>query len=279
MTAKTTPIRIRNGDREYLVGKQVAGNPSYQLYTCSQEGLSTGYLLQIAKDTAANPAIDRMMYILRLLKKRSDELEEEYSKVKKDPKDCLNYDFGFSHIIDSFLSLDQGGRKVNILSFRNISDVTQLVPLSNVRKSGLRIDLRTSVWLMGKYLKLLTLVHDQNIAIRYITDTNLLMERDLHYVMVFDWTRAQIFQNVITSDDRIHDISQAARAIIHALGGDWITGSIPDVEDDIFLSYTDYLLRLARGGESKALRAHGTFYEIADTIWKREFYPFTVKPL
>jgi len=38
-------------------------------------------------------------------------------------------------------------------------------------------------------------------------------------------------------------------------------------------------LRLESGIIGKAKKAHEDFYQLVDSLWKREFYPFTTKPL
>jgi hypothetical protein len=271
---------IQNGSQIYQVGKPVAENDKYHLYLCTQKETGRQCLLQIVTATEHNGDLDRAAYILRELKRHADELEEEYAKVKTDQKDLLNYDLGFPELVDSFVCQEQGGRRVNILAFKNVENVGRMVPLSNITtKDQLCVDLRTSVWIMGKLLKLLVLAHSERISAGLVTSENILIEPDQHYVLIFDWSKARTYPDAVPLETRCSEISQAAKAIITVLGGDSETGVFPDDSDEIFDRYTDHLLRLALGSESNAERAHAKFYELTDALWKREFYPFTTKPL
>ncbi len=270
---------IGNGSSLYRVGKPVADAGVYRLYLCTQEESGRQCLLQIASDTTNNSRLDRAAYVLSELKRRSDEIEREYTLVKTDPKDQLNYDLGFPELLDTFPCAKQGGRRVNILAFRNVSEIGTMIPLGNIIRDRLRPDFRTSVWIMGKLLKLLTFAHSEGISVHKMTGSTILIEKDAHYVLIFDWSEATIHQDGVPLEMRRTDIAQAASAVVSVLGGDLTTGSFPDDDSPRYRPYTDFLIRLARGNESKANRAHAKFYELADSFWKPEYYTFTVKNL
>lgn len=267
---------IVNDPNKYRVIKEVARSKYYHLYLCTQEETKRQCLLQIASLAEHNGKIQRAAYILQELERHADKLEAEYENVKTDPNVLLNYKLGFPELVDSFISQEQGGRQINILAFRNMEDVGDMVPLANITaKDYLRVDLRTSAWIMGKALKMLAFAHVQGISVNLMTSKNILINPEQHYVVIFDWTAAQINETV-SRDIQRREISQAARAVIIALGGDLETGFFPE---DGGKEYADYLLQMARGNVSDAKKAHETFYEIVDKTWKREFYSFTVEPL
>ncbi len=273
-------MKIANNSKIYQVGEKVAEAGSYRLFLCIQEETGRQCLLQIATSIGNNSELDRGAYILGELKRCSDETEEEYAKVRKDPKSKLNYHVGFPELVDSFICNDQEGRRVNIFAFRSVTNVSNMIPLTYItEKYHLRIDLRTSGWIMGKALKIIDFAHSNGIAIKSTAGNNILIEKDNHYVLIFDWTDAQMYPGEILIDVRTNDISQAAKAVITVLGGDWKKGIVPNDGEDAYPQYVNFLLRLARGSESNAQRAHANFYEIVDVFWKREFYPFTTKPL
>ncbi len=268
------------GLNAYDVHKIVADAKKYRLHLCAQKASGRQCLLQIASAVEFNGELDRVAFILQELKRRSDELEEEYAQVKEDSNVMLNYEIAFPELVDSFICDEQGGRRVNVLAFRNVEDVSKMVPLSNItKKDRLRIDLRTSAWIMGKTLKFLTFAHGAGISVGLVTGNNILIEPDQHYVLIFDWSFAQMHIDKVPSDLRCQDISQAAKAVITAFGGDLETGYFPGVDDEDFHRHTDYLVQLAHGRETRAEKAHENFYKIVDSLWKREFYPFTVHPL
>jgi hypothetical protein len=274
-------MNIENGSCLYQVGEKAAEAEKYRLFLCKAEQTGQPCLLQVAVTAAQNGELDRNAYILGELKSYSDKLEEEYAKVKKDPKVLLNYHLGFPELVDSFISKDQGGRRINILAFRNVENISKLVPLINLtQRDRLRLDLRTSVWILGKLLKMLVFTQSGGYSVN-AAGNNILIEPEPNrrYVIVFDWSDSVIYSGPVPMERRCEEISQAAQSVIIALGGDFETGVIPDDGEEAFARYTDHLLRLARGSESNAERAHAMFYDLADSLWTRGFYPFTTKPL
>lgn len=270
-------IKIGNSAHFYQVGKKVAETGNYRLYLCRQDGTGRQYLLQIATSVEHNGGLDRTAYVLRELKHRADELEVEYARVKTDPKVMLNYDLGFPELVDSFVCQEQGGRRINVLAFRNVEDVSRLVPLVNITdKDRLRVDLRTSAWIMGKLLKLLVFAHNEGIAVGLLNGNNVVIEPDEHYVVIFDWSAAQTYSEEVPGEVQRQEISRAAQAVVVVLGGDLKTGIFPDDGDK---AYTDHIMRLVRGDRGDTERAHKEFYELIDGLWERKYYPFTTEPL
>lgn len=268
---------ITNGLNNYRVIKKVAVSKYYHLYLCIQEETKRQCLLQIASTVEYNGKIQRVAYILGELESHADKLEAKYEKVKTDPNVLLNYKLGFPELMDSFISQEQGNRQINILAFRNVEDISDMVPLVNITaKDHLRIDLRTSAWIMGRALKMLAFAYGHGNSVGLTTGGNILINAEQHYVAYFDWTKAQTFEKTVPRDIQCLEISQVARAVVIALGGDPETGTFPE---DGNKEYIDNLLQMARGNVSDAKKAHKNFYEIVDATWKREFYPFTVKPL
>ncbi|HWQ60074.1 MAG TPA: hypothetical protein VN420_02910 [Candidatus Fimivivens sp.] len=272
-------MEIANGSHRYRVGRQVADAGTYRLYLCTEEDTAHQRLLQVASETAHNGQLDRVAYVLSELEHRADDVEREYAGKQAGSNDRLNYGIGFPELLDTFQDDRQGGRRINVLAFRNVPDIGKMVPLGNITRHRIRPDVRTSVWIMGKLLKLLTFVHSEGISVGLVTGNNVLIEKDAHYVLVFDWSKARIHPDSVAIEARRADIVNAARTVITLLGGNPVTGDFPEDEGGRFHPYTDYLFRLACGGETRAERAHARFYELADSFWKPEYYRFTAKPL
>ena len=275
-----TTTTVTNGSSCYQVGKKVADGGTYRTFICTPEGEREQCLLIISTSPDQNGKLDRWVYILRELKRISDEIEEEYARVKSGSKSPLNYEIQFPHVVDSFISAEQGGRRIIILSFRKVEDVRKLVPLGNLTsKDRRRVDLRTSVWIVGKLLKLLAFAHSEGIATELMGKKNILIEPEKHYVVIFDWTQAILAQpGELAVECQRKDIMGAAKAVLVALGGDLSKGTVPDT-DDSTNAYVDYLYWLARGNECDAKSAHSRLYQHTDSIWQRQFYQFTTKPL
>ncbi len=272
-------MEIKGNIHTYQVCALVGETEEYRLYICKYADSQSQCLLQVAKAVEHNGCLDRNAYLLGILTNYASKIEEEYA-VSSPTSSPLNYRLGFPELVESFICLEQGNRRINILAFREVNEVGRMVPLNSITtKDQLRVDLRTSVWIMGKLLKLLVFAHSQGIAISQLTGSNILIEPDQHYVLIFDWSKAQIFPEGISREICQQEISAVAQAVIAVIGGDPITYNIPNDGDEAFDQYTEYLVRLAQGKEGRSIQAHQQFYELVDSLWKREFYAFTTKPL
>ena len=257
---------MKNG--EYVVGKMVAVNSRYSLYSCND---AAGRELLLQAPISDNYAVSRNAFILDMLASRSLEVEEEYSNGD------LNYDLGFPELCDSFMVKE---KQVNVLGFRgNVASVGSIVPVVKIWKDNLRVDLRTSAWMIGKLLKLLVFAHENSehlIQIGNISGNNVLIEPDQHYVIVFDWSGAVIhnaWKGIIVRDE----IKSAAQLVVKTIGD--LDHACVNDEDKV---YINYLRLLAMDGESSASKAHKAFYDIVDSlcendrsVWERGFYKFT----
>jgi len=272
---------ITGPTNSYKIGRQVRRNSVFNMYLCVQEGTGRKCLFQIAADATQNGALDRATYILGELLRKAAELDEAYAKVKAETASPLNYQFGLPEPIESFICGEQDGRRVNILGFAGVEDVEVMVPLRNIpEKDRERVDLKTSVWPLGKVLKTLALAHSLGFENGRVNITEILIEHEKHYVVLFNWTRAVIHPDgVVPSSIRRREITQAARAIITILGGDYETRKFPDDGETGADAYLLHLLGLADGGQSDAHVAHDRFYELIDELWGKEYHPYTSIPL
>lgn len=286
-------MEIGYGSRRFVVGQEVGQTPKYNLYEVQEivSGSVSGpeCLLQIAVDLGQNGALDRAAFVLNHLKEKATETEKDYEAVN--PKGFLNYDLGFPKVVDSFICPDQGDRRINILAFRNVERVAQVAPLSNLwKKDLLRVDLRTSAWILGKILKMLTFAHCCcGISVGDLSGDNILIVpgpkqlpkkgEAAHYVILFDWADATIFQDEeVPMEVCRQEIIQASQSIVMALGGDSETGRIPDYGEDGYGPYSSFMRKLFFGGEINAEKGHREFYDLVRSLWKREFWPFTTFP-
>ena len=273
-------MQVTNGDTRYHVGKLVAEAENYCFYLCHRDGDDKDLLLQIASEPVNNGVLDRYAFILDKMARRASAVEEEFAKTKGDSKTVLNYDLGFPEVVESFICPEQDGRRVNILSFRLVDDVHKMVPISNItERNHFRVDIRTSAWILGKTLKMLTFAHSEGVTIGLLDGNNILIEPERHYVVLFDWSFAQVFTGVIPEDIQKGEVSWATKSVITVLGGDPVTGVIPDDGDKDFVAYTQYLLHLSSGAERSAKVAHQQFYELLKQLGWKGFHPFTTHKL
>lgn len=272
---------VRGLKGNYQVLKKIGVSEDFTVYQCSlEDGRSA--LLKIASAIEYNSVLDREAFLLDFLRERAESVEKEFveSGLAKDTK--LNNHFCFPEMVESFIAADQGNRRVNILGFFDIAEkLSDLVPLTHLRsRDKVLIDARTSVWILGKLLKFFVFTHNQGVAINNLSGGNILINRDHHFVAIFDWTEAEIFPaDKISHEISSAEIKQVAEEVIHALGGISEDDYTPREKEQPQVKYELFLARLLSGKHSYAIRAHQEFYKLVDQLWPREFYPFTAHPV
>lgn len=264
----------------YEVGKVVAAFKTYRLRLCQlSDGSGGDLLLQVATDVAHNATLERSVYMLGRLAEEAERVEAEYAKVKKEANHFLNYGLHFPEFMDTCVLDDQGGRRVNILRLRGVEELAGVMSFSQlVKKDKRRVDLRTSVWIMGKLLKILAFAHQIGVSIGDLSLQNILIDREQHYVIIFDWAKAQLLGDGMPRETIEAEVRAAAVSVIEVLNGT-PEGGVPNFEkDERHKPYTDLLIELATEGRRDAFKAHSEFYKLVDGLWPRKYYPFTHYP-
>lgn len=258
---------LSHGNDQYSVERQVAEAEIYRLYICKDIKTKQPYLLQIAAEPDQNGNLDRAAFVLKELKQASDSYEEAYAKTN--PGKMLNFDRLFPKVVDSFVYPDQRNSRINILALKDVKDLNQLIPLSSLKiKDNLRLSLETSAWIMGRLLKLILFIHGQGISLRQFDASDVLIEPDNHYLIVFDWSKSLIHQDEVPLQNRFQDISNAARAIFLAIGGDINSGTYPY---DIDHEYPKFLWQLVCQNEGDAQEIHTQFYDLIHSLFGYDF--------
>ncbi len=268
----------------YGIGKLIGESEEFKLYRCVLAGGEQG-ILKIAMQAKYNGVLDREAAILENFKQEALHVEEEYARVKQDlnddPVQMLNYHLCFPHLVESFLCPAQGNRRITILTFPALKDgFNTFVPMRHLRsREHVRVDRKTSAWMMGKFLKFLTFAHSLDISINHVTGSNILIEKSEHYVMVFDLTSAIIYDGGVPEDIAREEIMRGAGEMIRALGGDPDFEELPDDEYDPDNRYGSHLYKLATGSAANAKQAHEDFYALVRDLWPRGYWPFTCFPI
>lgn len=239
----------------YTVGDEIAKNDIYRLFKGAYD--NTEVIIQEAID------YDKVMrngYILNKLKNYSDEIE----KHENGP---FNYNFGFPNLIES---INQNNNLYNIISFNGIRDISSVFPILRIWKNSLCVDLRTSAWMLGKLLKMVSFAHDNDIIINKINGNNILIypgydDNPNHYIIVFDWSECIIGATPLGIRN---DIKLSAKLIAKAIGE---TNDVRPIE----MPYVDIVKSLSDNGMSDAHKAYSMFYDVVDSIWEKELYQFT----
>lgn len=267
---------------KYLVGKKLGETDEFRLYECKLPDGKVA-IFKIAVEVESNGILDRESDILRTMRDAALLYEAEYVKVSGKPDATLGYQIMFPNLIDSFVLPEQGDRRVSILSFTNVGDdLGRMVPIGHItERDRVRIDPKTSAWVLGKLLKLLVFTHNQGIINGRLTGDNVLIEPDQHYVSVFDWSCAtrSPFGGILRGGDAGEEISQVTSLVIEAMGGDPDTGELLPDSQLTDKSYQNFLIKLLTGYGGDAVSAHADFYETVRSLWSRGFWPFTTYKL
>lgn len=270
---------VQGKDSRYVVDQEIGGTSEYRVYRCTrEENPGQQLMLKIAATRAQNGALDREAFLLTTLRERAATLEAEYARIK--PGGLLNYQIGFPNLVETFSAESQGGRRVLILSFKASDQVSDLVSLAMVReRDQVRVDPKTSAWVMGKTLKIMAFAHGDDITVGSVTGDDILIERGHHLVTFFDWSRATRHPGGVSHSLARAEISSAAREVMLLLGGDPNSGIIPPDEQLPDDCYQAFLAGLVRGQYHDASEAHSAFYQLVEVMWGRRFHPYASYPL
>ena len=263
----------------YDVGQQVADMDLYRVYLCTS-ATNELLFLQIAKHNSAvhDANLEKSAYTLQRLKTYSDQIEQLFAEEK--PGQRVGYDRMFPHLEQSRRTgEDQGYRMANILSVkmasRDSSGIDMMIPLSKIPATNQKVDEKTSVWIMGKFLKLLIFLHDSDITMEIAADNVLLSgPEQYHNVVLFDWSKA-VFGN--TQQQWSRNVGSAARTTLKLLNAE-----NEHSFSGIAKEYGSFLVTLARGDCDKsfsdAAQVYQEFYEIADLVWGKAYHPMSIIP-
>ncbi len=158
--------------------------------------------------------------------------------------------------------------------------MSELVPIGQWRARELvRLDPKSSAWIMGRLLKIFTLTHPMGVSVGKINGGNILVNPIEHHVVFFDWTRARQSDGPVSGRVAREEISQAARQVILALGGNPVTGELPSHEQLPDARYASLLTAFVDKEVDDAFTAGSKFYTLLDELWEKEFHPFTTHPI
>lgn len=271
---------VITGKLPYQVHKQLAETESYRLYQVSTEGVETPFVLKVAVDASLNGALDREAFLLNRMREHALKLEEEFGRLY--PGKCLNYQLAFPQVHESFVVADQGGRRVLVMEIKAVKELERLVPLSMIRmRDRVRVDLKTGAWMLGKSLKILAFAHDYGVSLGTISGDDIVVERESHLVMFFDWSHAtrasgggELLKEIVHQEQYM-----LARETVLVLGGNPSTFTVPESVDDPDGQFQKFVLDLSRGKYASASDAHKNFYHMVEAMWGRKFHPYTSIPL
>jgi hypothetical protein len=256
---------------------RIKATSCFNFYICTTpEHPEQELVLKIATEVEYNNLLGQEVSRLHFLRGQAVDLEKEYLHISKEKEPVLNYQLGFPKVVDSFVSETQGGRRVAILGFDIANELGNLVPVLHVTtRDRVRVDPKTSAWILGKFLKLLVFFQSQNISVGQVSGGNMLIERDQHYLAFFDLSDAVFYPEGVPKEIFRNEISKIAQAVIVLLGGSGASGKIPCDDQLTDGRYEKILGRLAFGDYDDAAKAHEEFYQVMRALWGKKFHPYT----
>ena len=270
-------IQSPNGSTYHVDEKRIGSTDVFTLYECILPDGAKG-ILKIAVTPGDNGLLDHEAYLLQMMTEEAIIVEEEYKHATSGTKSPLNNHFFFPQLVETFICPEQENRRVTILSFSHIAEnLPDLMPISFITRDNLRVDPKTSAWIIGKLLKFLVFVHGEGINLGSVVHAeNILLNSKEHYVCIFDWTEAQLNNNEVSEESAGKDIAAITKEILTILGASE-DGVLP-VDDQLADNqYQDFLGKLLSGDLTKAFNIHNDFYNLIWSIWPRGFHPYTTK--
>jgi len=261
-------------------GVPIATTSSSKLFIIKTPSGQFG-LMKISADQSSNDSIVNEYEAIHKLQSIAHEVDVDCAK-----KNLIlpNYGAFFPEVIEIF---NAGSRKAMFLGFVGlIESYKQLLPLSSLIKKE-RVDLQTGHWILGKYLKILSFIHDCGYSVGLVNPTNILLETSLHAVLILDFSLAQpnINSSIISQE-----ISSIAKIVWQAAGGS--DSQSPPHDSDImslknYDLYLSFISNLIKGTNDDTDTVLAKLYELSDNIWpkvpkedgtsglKRQFHPWS----
>jgi hypothetical protein len=262
----------------YLVQRRVATHPSYTVYRCVREENPEGQLLlKIATEPLHNGLLDREAFLLQDMRAKADDLEAEYQRERGG--DPLNNHYLFPHVIETFIDKNQGHRRITISGFDIEKTLGELDPLLRIRtRVHVRIDRKTSAWVLGKALRILVFAHSLGVSVGDLRPVNLVVQKDEHLIAAFDWTRAKRYLDERVPDiTAIAEIQTVAKSVLLLLT-ERDNRTVPPCEFDPDDRYLRHVMEITTSKEVDPLVVHARFYELIRELWGRTYHPWTTFP-
>lgn len=228
-------------------------------------------LLKVPYDKLSNNLIQNEADFLRFLADKSDEFEKKNKQLGNEY--LIHYDWLFPVLEDSFLTgPEQGGRQMNLLSICD-AHVADFVPLAKMF-SDYRVDARTSAWMLGRMLKLQTFVEQCGASFCAHRDY-IIFEPKSHRLVYLNWLDAT--RNPDNFRDNVASLKESATCF--TCWTNWYSEEEGlEYDSDRFTNEEELLETyrfLAEYPEIDAIEAHRILYKTLDSLWGRNYHPFT----
>lgn len=178
-----------------------------------------------------------------------------------------HYDWLFANLTSSFMEPTQGDRRINVFTIPDI-DLSKLIPLTKLH-GEIEIDTRTSIWIIGRFLKLysffelLTASKDDPVT-RYplFSPDDYLIGPEKHRLIYYNFSGDM-------ADVVAFDFVKAVAKFILS----WTVIGDNSAEQ----RYFDLLKNFSEYGRNSFEEAHGDLYKLVEELWGIQYHPFTYR--
>lgn len=249
--------------RDIEVGSRIGESSRFRIYLGKRDD-EQSVIFKIAKtfedgDVLANEA--SKFNAFRAFAEQIAQFEKAQNKK------LSHYDWLFANLESSFLESTQGYRRVNVFTTPD-TDVSKLTPLTKLRDE-VEIDVRTSVWILGRFFKIyaffeLMKIGSDAILTRYplFSPDDYLIGPERHRLIYYNYSGE--FPDVVATDS----VKEVVNFML-----EWIV-----VEDDATaLNYYRLLKDFAKYGRGTFEDAHRELYDYVRSHWGIKYHPFTYR--
>jgi hypothetical protein len=274
---------IRSPTTSYVIAdlqkSKLAVTATYTVYLVTDEADGSWYMLKVPPPgIPGNGRLDREALVLK-------DIQAEVERIRATEKPdatggALRFEKCFPRLHESFLFTEQGDRRINVIEIPATDMVTDLFALEQWRiRNEVRIDPKSSAWLMARLLKVFTLTHPIGISVGKIDGGNILVNPKKHRALFFDWTEAHQYPTYVPPEKVGEEIADAAKQVFLALGGSLAKGTLPASDQLTDGRYAKLLLQFMSGVERDPDKAYDRFYKLVREMWEPEFHTFTTIPM
>lgn len=249
--------RILHKDGHIDTYSVLADNSRYTLYKCKINDENDYKIVMLSSSKTFNSVLHKQFIVLDRLEKEVNSLKYEYEENGH----LIDYDVVFPHNVQLIEKFDDSGRSALVLKFHDwVDDFQDLVPLAKMLNNGFRVDLKTTAWIFGKLLKIISFAADAaEVEINDLSANNVLIHPEKHYVIVFDWSKSVDHEDLDDygdlTKDGVRKAAQLAKRITSFRNG----------FNDIELVLVDFINNLSTSSMS-AESAHKSFYGLVDSL-------------
>ena len=248
--------------RDIEIGRLFGKSERVHIYlgTKAQEPV----ILKVAATIDDNDVITDESSFFNVLDNKITEIDELQSRIGEK---LAHYGWLFTKPIDLFMEETQGNRYISVYAIPEIKpeDITSMTKLCN----NVEIDVRTSVWIIGRLLKIygffeLMSLEDSNVTKypQFSADSYLIDPK--HHRVLFYNCPSKVYEDVTASD--------YIKAISNFMLGWVCANDDPDEQE-----YVELLKDFAEKGRGKASEAHTELYDLVKEKWGIQYYPFTYR--